>query len=158
MSSTRHYALNAHQLLTNYSFITRSLALSLALFIRNIAAKSSKSGLSYQPACITRQASADARWRARTLTHQCSREVTHPAEGRMYFFSKEQGGEAAFRRVHPACARGRMNSIAVDFPPSLECNLAAFEDIQGGLLCFRLVNGTEIEHLAAVSVSFHREQ
>jgi hypothetical protein len=31
LSSTRHYAPNTNQLLTNYSFITRSLALSLAL-------------------------------------------------------------------------------------------------------------------------------
>src|ERR1017187_4171238 len=31
LSSTRHYAPNTNQLLTNYSFITHSLALSLAL-------------------------------------------------------------------------------------------------------------------------------
>jgi hypothetical protein len=51
-----------------------------------------------------------------------------------------------------------MNSIAVDFPSSLECNLAAFKDIQGGLFGFRLVNGAEIEHLATISVSFHWQQ
>jgi len=33
LSSTRHYAPNTNQLLTNYSFTTRSLALSLALFL-----------------------------------------------------------------------------------------------------------------------------
>jgi hypothetical protein len=33
MSSTRHYPPKTSQLLTNYSFTTRSLALSLALFL-----------------------------------------------------------------------------------------------------------------------------
>jgi hypothetical protein len=35
LSTTRHYAPNTNQLLTKYSFITRSLALSLALFLAN---------------------------------------------------------------------------------------------------------------------------
>ena len=72
--------------------------------------------------------------------------------------TRHTSADAACRRVHRAGVSSRMNSIAVDFPPSLECNLAAFEDIQGGLLCFRLVNRAEIEHLAAVSVSFHWQQ
>jgi hypothetical protein len=63
LSSTSDYAPDTNQILTNYSFITRSLALSLALFIEKTVGKSSRSGLSYQPVCVTRQASADAAFR-----------------------------------------------------------------------------------------------
>ena len=41
----RHYAPNTNQLLTKYSFTTRSLALSLALFIEKTVGKSNRIGL-----------------------------------------------------------------------------------------------------------------
>ena len=44
-SSTRHRVLDTDQLLTNYSFITRSLALSLALVIPHNRVESSANGL-----------------------------------------------------------------------------------------------------------------
>jgi hypothetical protein len=63
LSSTSHYAPNTNQLITNYSFTTRSLALSLALFLSKKDGWSGISGLSYRPVCVSWLASTDAVFR-----------------------------------------------------------------------------------------------
>jgi hypothetical protein len=53
MSSIRHHAANTNQLLTDYSFITRLLALSLALFRQKRTINSGENALRLRSLCAT---------------------------------------------------------------------------------------------------------